>query len=53
MSLQGLYIVFIIVLRPFKRIIDFARSIVIELSLLYVIVSRYLLIYYIDLKNPG
>ena len=53
MGLQGAYIILLIVLRPFKRRIDMFRSVIIELSILYVMTSRYLLIQYIQLDSQG
>ena len=53
MGLQGAYILLVIILRPFKRRIDMARSIIVELSLLYVIGSRYVLIEFVNLDKPG
>lgn len=53
MVLQGAYIILIIVLRPFKRGVDLFRSIIVELSLLYVIGSRYVLTEFVKLDQPG
>jgi hypothetical protein len=52
MGLQGAYIILVIILRPFKRRVDMFRSIILELSLLYVIGSRYVLIEYVNLDQP-
>jgi hypothetical protein len=51
-GLQGAYIILVIILRPFKRRVDMFRSIILELSLLYVIGSRYVLIEYVNLDQP-
>jgi hypothetical protein len=52
MGLQGAYIIMVMVLKPFNLKIDLVRSVVLELSLLYVIVSRYILIGYVHLEYP-
>ncbi len=52
MGLQGAYVIMVIVLKPFNLKIDLVRSVVLELSLLYVIASRYILIGYVHLEYP-
>lgn len=51
MSLQGVYIVFVAILRPFKRKVDLARSIIVELALGYVFVVRFLLKEFVNLYD--
>lgn len=49
-GLQGTYVVFLIVLKPFSKHLDLVRALILELSLLYIFVSRYILIGYINLE---
>lgn len=53
MGLQGAYISFVLILRPFKRKVDLFRCVLIELALLYILGSRFMLIEFVDLNNPG
>ena len=53
MGLQGAYVVFLIILKPFSKHLDLARAVILELSLLYIFASRYILIGYINLEQPG
>lgn len=53
MALQVAYIVLIAVIKPFSKGVDMVRSIIIELSLLFIFISRYVLIGYINLEEPG
>lgn len=50
---QLIYLVFIIILRPFRRKLDLARSIIIELAMTYIFVIRWLLRLYVNSENPG
>ena len=43
MSVQVVYVLFLCGIRPFKRVVDLIRALVVELSLAYVIGSRYVL----------
>ena len=52
-SLQVLYVLFLIGIRPFKRVIDLIRAIVVELSIAYVIGSRFVLSEFVNLSSPG
>ena len=53
MGLQGVFVLFLIGIRPFKRAVDLVRAIVVELSLAYVIGSRFVLSEFVDLSSPG
>ena len=53
MGLQGVFVLFLIGIRPFKRAVDLVRAIVVELSLAYVIGSRFVLSEFVDLSIPG
>lgn len=41
-TIQFLYVIFVFLGRPHKKPFDFVRSLVIEISLLFILLSRYL-----------
>lgn len=52
LGIQGFYILCIVAIRPFKRGLDLFRAICSELSLAYVLTSRYFMRELVNLEDP-